>query len=408
LLYIQGMNAAFFLLLAALAAPSAQATQGAAAPTGMGRPWDDPDSRTCGQNCLYEKANENILLQISYTNNKIEMLKEAQSRGEMAKIQDNLAYFCTPGEATGACFSRYKRLQILVLQKMRASLVNNSGSAEELNSDNRATSGGRAAPAAGGGVSPGVRYFEMKGKAGQPPKKPLIPYVPTFEDLQAMYRGLPARQGRAELQRWTQQVMQPPRPEDFVKFQRVPRDPRNPGAERIIVPEKGSNGQPVLDPQAYQRALAAYRARQADYDADRALMMSQANPLFPTPGVAPTMDDSVTGAESKTSFLQSRAMIIQAVSPRLTDGRAGVPATVSFPGAASGRAPAASPGVAPPPAGASGTASAATVAPSLTPRNTIAPTNDRVRDRRTAPDASDLFLTYDPVLIDYAIDSINP
>lgn len=252
-------------------------------------PWNDSSFQECGQSCLYQKANENIALQAVYLINKISFLSSAEDD----QIRSNLSNFCLRDEEAQACFQRYKKLQLFGLQKMRSALIQNNDSAALLKS--------RVVDVGKGAGEPERPYFQLgsDGKA----RKPQVPYVVTFEDLQREYSQLERLTGH-DYDRWARSLPARPSREDFVRMKEIYRNPDNPkdGVMHVIARDKSGNIQ--YDDAAYQAALKQYEDRMGSELA----RMKDSRPSLDRPA---RLKDAVAD-DSRRVFNESRMPLIEA------------------------------------------------------------------------------------------------
>lgn len=208
------------------------------------------NSSECGHACIYEQANENLSVQYLYVRRKIEFLEsqvdppnnasQADAYEEkVERLQEEkrkvLGNFCLKEpipELLSDCIVRFKGTSDLWLAKLRVSLAKNESSQNKLFSEND-------------GIKSVPRSDPAPGR---------VPNPPTSEELGAMNSAVDPSTVKGK------GFFEPlePRPEDYVAFDTINRDPNDPSKGVFVVP-KTKNGQHVLDDKAYQAALASWR-----------------------------------------------------------------------------------------------------------------------------------------------------
>ncbi|MCM2276581.1 MAG: hypothetical protein NDJ89_00715 [Oligoflexia bacterium] len=208
-------------------AAHATATAAGGAPR-KSHPYAGKEYDECGQKCIFERANENIGLQAVYLIQKISRLKSATEPERF----DELGQFCMPSEDGDECFKRYKTVQVLNLYAMRTAMVKNAKVITDLSTQGKK---GRTA------FTPST-----DGKL----RKPQVPYVITFEDLQKEHATLKTL-ASDHYDRYVQELPKEPAEDDFRKITEIPRDPDNPEAGKLVVVGE-------VDKEAYQKARQKY------------------------------------------------------------------------------------------------------------------------------------------------------
>lgn len=228
---------------------SGPATSGSSAidaePTSQEGPhsWKDPAYETCGFSCLYEKANENIGLQIKYAVEKILALNEATPEQRMKA----LGSFCLQGEESDACLKRYLKIQVYNLRKMHAAMVKNYASRTAVSNRKNSTEFYR---------SP-LREVVSE---NDPKKKRQTPYVVTYEDLKKEFQEM-RNLGSNDYQRWAEHLPSEPSPEDFAIFEEKLKDPSDPKSDHFLVVAHDADGKVKYDKKAYEAALKRYHEK---------------------------------------------------------------------------------------------------------------------------------------------------
>ncbi|HAR41051.1 MAG TPA: hypothetical protein DCS07_00190 [Bdellovibrionales bacterium] len=93
--------------------------------------WTDRSKfEECGQSCLYQKGNENISLEASYTLYKLDALKDVNTPD--AIITSTLGAYCKEDETPKDCRDRYVLFETARLQKMGISIGVNEDAAYRL------------------------------------------------------------------------------------------------------------------------------------------------------------------------------------------------------------------------------------------------------------------------------------
>lgn len=202
-----------------------------------GLPWSDQKTyQECGQSCLYNKGNENIILQTSYEIQKINALKPLTDT-DKDEIYALIGPFCqnSSGETAEQCKNRYIAESTLRLYKARTTMLKNNESAQNLSS-----------------VGPDSAPILARPSATL---KPQVTYVPTLAELEAEYKRRDQRlaTGASEsYRRWAENLPHPPSKEDFYKIKTIPRDPNNPGAGSFETVGE-------LDEAGYRKAVELYQ-----------------------------------------------------------------------------------------------------------------------------------------------------
>jgi hypothetical protein len=209
--------------------------------SGSEKAWDTPGVE-CGTSCLYQRANDNLGIEAVYIEGKIneldglvDLLKQGSTTKTDAEkmIRDNLGEFCKDIPDAFKCFSRYKYLGKQRLAKIRSAIVKNNDAMVDLESKRAGTVGRDAKTAS----------------------KPAMPYIPTFDEVNAEYRLTQARLQHSIKNDYSVAVRDAkPEPEDFVKFKQVTRN----NGEKLMVPDESCATPPCIDQAAYKKALDAY------------------------------------------------------------------------------------------------------------------------------------------------------
>jgi len=279
----------------------------------------NPEAQECGQDCLYKRAKENLILQAIYTAQKIEILKVEIKSGDPSVVFENLGSFCTPTEKTksldGAkdCFNRYQRIQVATLYKIKAATQQTSNMVAKLSS--------RAPTVANGKFDEHVMdrpfWVERYVEPNTPEKKLHKPFVPTFENLQEDFRKTSQRlktAGSISYEKWVNTLPFEPAKEDFVKFKVLPPDPSDSSGIGPVVMETDAEGKPVFDKDAYEKASEEFKTLNGNRDADfKAMMETKSGFSLPT-----AMTEALVGKDSLSEFKNARGRIVDAANKKLT------------------------------------------------------------------------------------------
>lgn len=262
--------------------------------------WTDPNQYSeCGQDCLYQKGNENISLQALYQVNKINNIQNILNDttftpDDYGSIMGEMAPYCPDVDTNKAfdqdasyndankCYQRYLQVQIPILKKMKAAIVHNDDAAGQLQTNQRlVVQSGFSGGAGGQKVS--VFATPQDGK----PKKPQTPEFQTEDEL------LSTSDGQKKLQllasesyaRWATEQMANAKPqkEDYVLTVDVPRDPKNPSSEMITRILRNPDGRPKLDNKAFLAAQAAYDAQSKGTPTDESIIEMAKDPKYANP-----------------------------------------------------------------------------------------------------------------------------
>jgi len=265
----------------------------AGVPEGATLPWADKSKyKECGNDCLYKRANEQLAYQALYVMQKIDLLRDTPDTG---LINRELAHFCLSGEAAFACRDRYVRQQTMTLESIQQGLIQHSDTIAQLDSKFVQKND----------VPVFVR--EQDPKAGE--KKPVTPYVQSFKDLEKQYKWQRKNKPKAISQQsyddWVKQLKNlEPKEEDFYKFKMVSRDPNNPSSEKIRVYETDSNGYPVPDKPAYDKAKERWKEF---VQKDLAVLKS----MKPNLAVSDELDDQMAPTKSKEFLNNARGLMVE-------------------------------------------------------------------------------------------------
>jgi hypothetical protein len=225
-------------------------------------PNDWTDSRyyvECGQDCLYNKANENVTLQAMYLVKKMQNLGQVLEKEEDANhVISELKLYCPEvkddskdiKDAT-KCYQRYVQTQLPILRAMKATLVRNEDMSVRLNSNVGGMSGASQKSSAFADQTPGSR-------------KPQTSDFQKERDLLLSSKNVGDRLAYLSKESYVQWANDmeslAPKESDFQKTEKVViKDPRALGGareeNRIM---RSPAGQPIIDERAYQMAKLEY------------------------------------------------------------------------------------------------------------------------------------------------------
>ena len=158
-------------------------------------PWHDPKNKyqDVGQSGLLKKADENITLEGVYDAGLHERVRSAVEREEYKDVVRILGKFCAPLEAKyGEDPSVLGKECARVYHAMYIEKTISASNAIGINESNLAKLGGRKAPQKGGSASADEQETAafVNDDEQELLKKPITPYIPTTQDLEAEYKAL--------------------------------------------------------------------------------------------------------------------------------------------------------------------------------------------------------------------------
>jgi hypothetical protein len=222
----------------------------------MADAFQDPNYDACGQDCLYNKANENITIQMQYILQKYAALEDA-SLDEQIKMK-LLGSFCGKANGQGSsdesfkdCKDRYIKVNKFWILKARGSVGSNEGAIAKLRCNQFGANGECLSNLLGAttiepGHDPSIAQKQLQLQ---------YTHISKSGDL-----GLESRnqagaglQGVRDNAQWENDAYASlePKQEDFVKFRKIP-DPGNAG-QQLEIPVMNGN-KLVYDKEAYQAA----------------------------------------------------------------------------------------------------------------------------------------------------------
>ena len=268
-------------------------------PTNQAPFTDKTQYSECGQDCLYQKGNENISLQALYVVNKISniqnILNDTTFRpedynsimGEMGPYCPDVVSANRPFDPDASfddankCYQRYLQVQIPLLKKMKAAIVANEDASGQLQTNQRLV------------VQSGITGGEIK-KASvfaaaqdSKPKKPQTPEFETEDELLATPQGQKKLQVLASesYAKWATEQMQAvaPKKEDYAATMDVHRDPNDPSSEIITRIMRNPDGSPILDAKgkkAFEEAKIEYAAQLTGTQTDKSFEQLAKDPAY--------------------------------------------------------------------------------------------------------------------------------
>ncbi|MCM2324589.1 MAG: hypothetical protein NDJ90_15120 [Oligoflexia bacterium] len=256
-------------------APAWATSTEAGGPAKAGVPWAGKEYDECGQRCVFERANENIGLQAIYLVRKIQRLKGVGDSERLSELGD----FCMPTDDGDSCFDRYKTVQVRNLYAMRKAMIDNSLVIAELS---------------GKGKKQATALARSRdGKL----KKPQVPFVITFEDLQKEHATLKTLTSE-QYHRYVEELPREPSRDEFRKIREIPRDPDNPEAGKLTVVGD-------VDEKAYQQALAKFRSETEQQHLKATVDHYRRNQPSPARKSMPS-----DGSESRQAFDEARRAFV--------------------------------------------------------------------------------------------------
>lgn len=219
----------------------------------------------CGVNCKYEKANENLSLEAFYINEKLTRLEKVAKnlRSELDKPQEdqdpsvitrlgseltsNMEGYCA-NDAALKCYERHGASQALRLREIRGAMIGNNQMLQGLSSDGAQT----------------VQYMRETNAKDPATLLPLLPKAAEFKAMnQERVKSLQEQRVLTSIdyEKWVMDFPKAPDPSAFVKVKPIPRDPKDPSAGTLEVPEVDGNGKLQIDKGAYDAAMLKHNKR---------------------------------------------------------------------------------------------------------------------------------------------------
>ncbi len=292
---------------------------------GSGLSFMDPDLyQACGMTCVYEHGVENLTLQARFIEYRLLLLEaRIQEPQGASAVLSELGLRCLPAEraqgdprAAQACLGRFKRDQLAVLSRIRGGLL----------SANQQVSALRG----------GEKVLSVEPEADVRARLPQTPFIPTLRELRDSHDGDERLRtlGSTQYLEWLKDMPRAPSQDEFLRFKRIPRDPSDPeNGEMLTVQETDPQGKPVVDTQAYERALKAYEGRLAIWKGktgspgEEQAFRAQGAALARAPGPLPKFEQQVQGVSRRAFLLARRDML---VSAQKVLKKTGVPVVVTL------------------------------------------------------------------------------
>ncbi len=294
----------------------------------MPAPVAPPDDCRRSQSCLYQRANEVLILQANYLFAK--SMQVASQRGKRGRIRAELGPFCDVQKPKGGgrasereCLESYLLQVKRAMRAMRTAMVRNEegifklaeGVAPALPLDS-----GAMAAAAAGADQPQDWTAKLKFDA---------PFFPALEEVDPILQKLSgmlkvsqqSAQGRAlldqELQAWWDSYPRCPTRDEFIAVELVERFPSNPTGEKIRRVKLKPDGKSVeYDDQAFSRAQAECATRRSDWIRSGPV----ASPVSMT---EPALLGATPSALSITVFTKAQEQLVDCLSGGSTGAGAG-------------------------------------------------------------------------------------
>jgi hypothetical protein len=225
----------------------------------------------------YERANENLAVQVEYLQNRITSLEDLREGNEIIKddksvdtdrLDRETEGFCANGSSAGTdtvqeknatqCLNDYIELKRGQLVQLKPSLTQNQDSIAHLQNK---TIGADGKPLAGeSGKAVGIEPALPQGKTL---KDTSPPFVPKFVDLTPAYEKAVLTQNpkasEAQTTAWVTAATEEPQRQNFYETTDVRIDPSRPSEGSTKVLKLDEKGQPKVDEAAYKQAVAAWR-----------------------------------------------------------------------------------------------------------------------------------------------------
>ena len=225
--------------------------------------WTDSNQYVeCGQDCLYQKANENVTAQSLYLVKKMENLQDVLIGGDFGNTDNythlvrELQLYCPDTDASKAtkdqaslCYKRYVQTQIPILRALKATLVKNEDMTARLKTDQGMFGSGAGKSAAFQDATPGVR-------------KAQTPEFSREDELLTTKAGQERLSylSNTAYQKWAAEVSKlSPKQEDFPKTELVIKDPNDPTSMKVSRIIRDKYGVPVPDMNAFSKADAEFK-----------------------------------------------------------------------------------------------------------------------------------------------------
>lgn len=229
------------------------------------------DLSTNEQARLYQRANENLITQTVYIQQNLQSVgdvvneigpdKNSSNKDPDTDQQQRIAtvtsQYCSADTAstlTGAreCLEQYKEMKVAQLRELQQGLVHNDDAQARLRNDLKSAKNKGA-----GGASNRAPVYGANIKARVFPEIPK--YVDMQKDFAARPKVLPDKRFlRSQAEQIAARMLTPPKKEDFVKVSEALIDPNNPQAGTFHQILTGSDGKPLIDMEAFNKAQQTF------------------------------------------------------------------------------------------------------------------------------------------------------
>jgi len=201
-----------------------------------------PDgSRDCQHECNYQKAREQMLLQLHTELQQVRtVLDSPDSTSAKALIQP----YCLQG---ADCRQQFLLFKTHRMGKLKQAILDADNSIHSIQG------------------AKGTFAVEASAKTPSSQELPMLPVLPTLEELQSIEskrKIVSGEERRSAIKKFTEEVLTPPSADckDFVKTKPMPVDPKDPGKGGIFVVIKDAGGKPVIDQEACVAAKKRYES----------------------------------------------------------------------------------------------------------------------------------------------------
>ena len=199
----------------------------------------------------YRKGNEKISVEVLYIENKRKALLDAKNQNSGSQswdsiVKEELGVFCfqadgtMPAETTDDCYDRWDAVQVQLLSKLRAELIQNKSHVSNLQAKQA--------------FEPGVTSSALSVAHVTTPK--------SFSDLQQDYQQEVSQLGvltSQQYEKWVSEIPREPAKEDFAKFTKKPTQGGIAGSDAEYELDRSCHGQICYDEVAYKNALDQYK-----------------------------------------------------------------------------------------------------------------------------------------------------
>ncbi len=229
----------------------------------------------------HRRANEVRSLMGAFIKEKIDRLRDNENDPDVMK--EILGGFCMKDEKTAACKNRYIMINTSILYKIKRGMEESENHIAILNCTKRGADG------ACQGTTGSSVAIDRLSQGDTASTKLLLPYLPTYQDLQDFAKKYGRKLTAQDYQNWVKSLDADdkskeataaagvkPIKEDFIKTKRVPKEPGS--SEMVTVIETGPDGKPKYDEKAFKTALEAYNEdEKAIHNAFKAMKKADSN-----------------------------------------------------------------------------------------------------------------------------------